>query len=92
MATHSSVLAWRILGMSEPGGLPSMRVAELGHQCSCPYSELQLTSASPEDSPNLQVKFLWMSALFWVPKHVMSFVHLPKVESLFLHALWRLCT
>ena len=24
MATHSSVLAWRILGMGEPGGLPSM--------------------------------------------------------------------
>ena len=24
MATHSSVLAWRILGTGEPGGLPSM--------------------------------------------------------------------
>ena len=24
MATHSGVLAWRILGMVEPGGLPSM--------------------------------------------------------------------
>ena len=24
MATHSSVLAWRIPGMTEPGGLPSM--------------------------------------------------------------------
>ena len=24
MATHSSVLAWRIPGMGEPGGLPSM--------------------------------------------------------------------
>ena len=24
MAIHSSVLAWRILGMGEPGGLPSM--------------------------------------------------------------------
>ena len=23
-ATHSSVLAWRIPGMGEPGGLPSM--------------------------------------------------------------------
>ena len=23
MATHSSVLAWRIPGMGEPGGLPS---------------------------------------------------------------------
>ena len=25
MATHSSVLAWRIPGIEEPGGLPSMR-------------------------------------------------------------------
>ena len=24
MATHSNVLAWRIPGMGEPGGLPSM--------------------------------------------------------------------
>ena len=24
MATHSSILAWRILGMEEPGGLPSV--------------------------------------------------------------------
>ena len=27
MATHSSVLAWRIPGTGEPGGLPSMGVA-----------------------------------------------------------------
>ena len=29
MATHSSVLAWRIPGMGEPGGLPSM-VSHMG--------------------------------------------------------------
>ena len=28
MATHSSVLAWRIPGTREPGGLPSMGVAQ----------------------------------------------------------------
>ena len=28
MATHSSVLAWRIPGMEEPGGLPSTGVAQ----------------------------------------------------------------
>ena len=31
MATHSSVLAWRILGMEEPGGLPSMGSHRVGH-------------------------------------------------------------
>ena len=31
MATHSSVLAWRIPGMGEPGGLPSMRLHRVRH-------------------------------------------------------------
>ena len=31
MATHSSVLAWRIPGMGEPDGLPSMGSHRVGH-------------------------------------------------------------
>ena len=31
MATHSSVLAWRIPGTGEPGGLPSMWLHRVGH-------------------------------------------------------------
>ena len=31
MATHSSALAWRIPGMGEPGGLPSMGSHRVGH-------------------------------------------------------------
>ena len=31
MATHSSVLAWRIPGTREPGGLPSMGSHSVGH-------------------------------------------------------------
>ena len=31
MATHFSVLAWRIPGTGEPGGLPSMRLHRVGH-------------------------------------------------------------
>ena len=31
MAAHSSVLAWRILGMAEPGGLPSVGSHRVGH-------------------------------------------------------------
>ena len=31
MATHSSVLAWRIPGMEEPGGLPFMGSHRVGH-------------------------------------------------------------
>ena len=31
MATHSSVLSWRIPGMAEPGGLPSIGSHRVGH-------------------------------------------------------------
>ena len=31
MATHSRVLAWRILGMGEPRGLPSLGSHRVGH-------------------------------------------------------------
>ena len=34
MASHSSVLAWRIPGTGEPGGLPSMGSPRVGHKWS----------------------------------------------------------
>ena len=34
MATHSSVLAWRIPGTGEPGGLPSVGSHRVGHDLS----------------------------------------------------------
>ena len=34
MATHSSVLAWRIPGTGEPGGLQSVGSHRVGHDCS----------------------------------------------------------
>ena len=40
MATHSSVLAWRIPGMGEPGGLPSMGSHRVGHD----WSELAVAA------------------------------------------------
>jgi len=40
MATHSSVLAWRIPGMGEPGGLPSLGSHRVGHD----WSELAETA------------------------------------------------
>ena len=34
MATHSSILAWRIPGTVETHGLPSMGLHRVGHECS----------------------------------------------------------
>ena len=42
MATHSSVLAWRIPGMGEPGGLPSMGSHRVRHN----WSDLEAASHS----------------------------------------------
>ena len=42
MATHSSVLAWRIPGTAEPGGLPSVGSQRVG----CDWSDLAAAAAS----------------------------------------------
>ena len=42
MATHSSVLAWRIPGTGEPGGLPSMGLHRVGHD----WSDLAAAAAA----------------------------------------------
>ena len=44
MATHSSVLAWRISGMGEPGGLPSMGSHRVGHDWSDLAVAVELTN------------------------------------------------
>jgi len=42
VATHSSVLAWRIPGTGEPGGLPSMGSHRVGHD----WSDLAVAAAA----------------------------------------------
>ena len=55
MATHSSVLAWRILGTGEPGGLPSMGSHRVGHD----WSDLAAAAAAASFS------LPWWPARFW---------------------------
>ena len=52
MATHSSVLAWRIPGTGEPGGLPSMGSHRVGHN----WSDLAVADT------------LWLLSLAWMIK------------------------
>ena len=47
MATHSSVLAWRIPGMREPGGLPSMGSHRVGDD----WSDLAAVAAALTAAP-----------------------------------------
>ena len=57
MATHSSVLAWRIPGAAEPGGLQSMGLHRVGHD----WSNLAAAAAAPTDllPPPSRGKPLW---------------------------------
>ena len=59
METHSSVLAWRIPGTGEPGGLPSMGSHRVGHSSSNlaaanPY-HLRQSSAQSKNSTTVCV-------------------------------------
>ena len=59
MATHSSVLAWRIPGMAEPGGLPSMGWHRVGHD----WSDLAAAAAAKqqEDGKKIDIACLYDS-------------------------------
>ena len=50
MATHSSVLAWRIPGTGEPGGLPSMESHRVGHD----RSDLAAAAAETPRAPHVE--------------------------------------
>ena len=61
MATHSSVLAWRIPGIQEPGGLPSMESHRVGHDWSYSGSSLALEFSLHLSLADIQIKkiFAW---------------------------------
>ena len=82
MATHSSVLAWRIPRMGEPDGLRSMGSHRVGHD----WSDLAAAAAAAEDH------------LFkrngWIPEQIEKCVmfYLVLLQSPFTHFYWALKT
>ena len=62
MATHSSVLAWRIPETEEPGEPPSMRSHRVGHN----WSDLAVAAAASTKS--------WQSpaTVLWIFDHIIS--------------------
>ena len=52
MATHSSVLAWRIPGKGEPGGLPSTASHRVGHD----YSDLAVAEVTYSQTSDYTTK------------------------------------
>ena len=47
IATHSSILAWRIPWTEEPGGLQTMRSQRVGHDLATEHTEGILRSGLP---------------------------------------------
>ena len=61
MATHSSVLAWRIPGMAEPGGLLSTGLHRVGHN----RSDLATTAVAERVSKLMVFVLFRKHAAFW---------------------------
>ena len=61
MATHSSVLAWRIPGMGEPGGLLSMGSHTVGHN----WSDLAVAVAERSSKLTWKYKNLTVEDTSW---------------------------
>ena len=103
MATHSSVLAWRIPGMGESGGLPSMGSHRVGHD----WSNLAASAACytkiynvinqlyynllkrPNKNTKIQCINL-MSLIMWEPKQSLLSQTIVVTLDLFSGSLWRI--
>ena len=69
MATHSSVLAWRIPGTGEPGGLPSMGSQRVGQD----WSDLA-AALSPEALFHIpkELPSFWSSRCLWKQERLLN--------------------
>ena len=62
MATHSSILAWRIPGTEEPGGLPFMGSHRVGHD----WSDLAAATAATGTNKNCLMKSNKLEKYRWI--------------------------
>ena len=58
-ATHSSVLPWRIPGMTEPGGLPSLGLHRVGHDWSDLAAAWWLNSTKLTQAKHIHKKMMY---------------------------------
>ena len=80
MATHSSVLACRMPGTAEPGGLPSMGSHRVGHD----WSDLAaVAAAAPHILVNLWLNFCLFGYFWNLQKDIVSFSQFPFYITLF---------
>ena len=73
MSTHSSVLAWRIPGTGDPGGLPSMGLHRVGHD----WTDLAVAV--------YVVKSIIFIVFFMLNLQILNFNDFPQGKGLFLN-------
>ena len=90
MATHSSILAWRIPGTGEPGGLPSNGLHRVGHD----WNDLAAAAAAvyicQSQSPNSSHPFSPLSVhkfVLCVSVSSLQNVYLQRFPRFHIHAL-----
>ena len=79
VATHSSVLAWRIPGTGEPGGLPSMGSQRVGHD----WSDLAAAAAAAYDQYSLG----FVLSMKWKEK-CKPWQHWPSLKQFSCVSIW----
>ena len=89
MATHSSVLAWRIPGTGEPGGLPSMGSQRVGHDEAT--QQQQHIHSVVHVSPSSNSQIFHLSKLKLCPLNTKSPFPIPTPTS-HLPSLWALAS
>ena len=82
IATHSSVLAWRIPGTGEPGGLPSMGSHGVRHD----WSDLAAAAAA------LLTVYVTPSSLFTYLHYYLSYLTTHSVNDGILYLLFTIVT
>ena len=80
MATHSSVLAWRIPGTGEPGGLPSVGLHRVGHDWS------DLAAAAAYIGRYLQMHKFWLLMNYSIKMYVEVTL---KVQCMLKDNMWQ---
>ena len=82
MAHHSSILAWRIPGMGEPGGLPSMGSHKVGHD----WNDLAAAAACTS-KVMLNILYLSFNSI-WTENFQMFKLDLGKAEEQIANICW----
>ena len=87
MATHSSILAWRIPGTEEPGGLPSMGSHRAGHD----WSDLAAGAAATAYSIVVWLTYIMITIGSLVNIHYLMWIKKLKKLILVMKTL-RICS